>query len=264
MELVFHSLRKWDLLRRFKVSSSGSGVLQCDPVSEGLEPLDEVFSESSFVDLIEVIGPEVAVGYAMFQDVIGGDEDGVRDGDDSAFFAAFGGDAFVLGGEVSIFGASGTPGSLCESASQPAATLRGFAGTSFAGTAVVAGAHAGPRSESGCTVELLHAGSYLGDDAFSGVTLDTIDSNEQVDELFERRHEFSDAFIEDEDFALDGLELVHVALKKETMVLVDEAFQRESQLGDLGAESALRKLGERDGVFIAGDHRPDHGATGNP
>ena len=65
---------------------------------------------------VEVVRAEVRIGAALVKDVVGGDQDGVTDGDDGAALAAARGEAAILGGEVGPLGARGRPSGLDERA----------------------------------------------------------------------------------------------------------------------------------------------------
>ena len=76
--------------------------LQGDAVAEGLK----LFDRSCFGGVRSVrgvvVGAGVAVEVTVGEQVPGGDDHGVFDGDDGAHGSAAGGDAFVFGGEVGV------------------------------------------------------------------------------------------------------------------------------------------------------------------
>jgi len=85
-------------------------------VTEPFEPADEMASQPLGIETVEVVRAEVRIGAALVKDVVGGDQDGVTDGDDGAALAAARGEAAILGGEVGPLGARGRPSGLDERA----------------------------------------------------------------------------------------------------------------------------------------------------
>src|SRR5262249_25442237 len=57
-----------------------SGGFERDSVAQGLEPANQMAPGVMLGDVIEVGGTEVGVGGACAQELVGDDEDGVRDG----------------------------------------------------------------------------------------------------------------------------------------------------------------------------------------
>src|SRR6476620_10841341 len=93
-----------------------------DGVAELLEARDVVtlaLPGGALVEALEVGGAQVAVRFAVPEDVVGDDEDAVRHGDDGFWGATPAGQAMVLRGQVSAPFPTGTPGALAEHGPQP-------------------------------------------------------------------------------------------------------------------------------------------------
>src|SRR5919107_1377723 len=120
------------------------GGLEGDLVAEGFEAFDGAFLDAIGVAEVEVVGAEIGVGGAAFEQVVGDDEDGVTDGDDGAFGPAPGGEATELFGEVPGLAPAGGPGGFGQGTPEPGAPLAGPGAPTFAAAGVVPRAHAGP------------------------------------------------------------------------------------------------------------------------
>ena len=83
------------------------------------------------------VAAEVLVGLLSVQDVEGGHQDRVGDGDGGLGGAAASAKASVLGGQVGIAGAGGGLCGLGEMGAKPLGSLAGGAGAAFAGGLVV-------------------------------------------------------------------------------------------------------------------------------
>src|SRR3954451_13315683 len=108
------------------------GGFEGDLVAEGFEAFDGAFLDAIGVAAVEVLGAEIGVGGAAFEEVVGDDEDGVADGDDGALLAASGGEATELFGEIAALAATGGPGRLGEGGSEPGAAFAGSGASTFA------------------------------------------------------------------------------------------------------------------------------------
>src|SRR5262245_61919039 len=73
-----------------------------DGVAEGSEPAGVVAGEAGGAHLVEVVAAQLGVRLAIAHDVVGDDEDAVRDGDDGSLVAAALDQAPVLGGEIAV------------------------------------------------------------------------------------------------------------------------------------------------------------------
>jgi hypothetical protein len=82
-------------------------------VPEPFELRDEAFGDAFGVGATrEVVAVEVLIGNVVFEDVVGGDQDRVRDGDDRFLVAAAALDLLVLGAQVGVLGADRGVGGL--------------------------------------------------------------------------------------------------------------------------------------------------------
>ena len=104
------------------VGLSGGGVdgFECDVVAESFE----LFDQASDVGLVvvalhEPVAAEVVVGLAAIENVVGGHEDGMANGDSGALLAASAGEPPELRGQVGVFGLRGGVGGLGQRAAQP-------------------------------------------------------------------------------------------------------------------------------------------------
>src|SRR5439155_1879076 len=109
------------------VSCSGGG-LEGDRVAEGFELPDEptgaVFGRAAAG---EPVGAELAVGDAVADDVVVGDQDVVAGGADCLRFAAAAAELPVVGGEVGVLAAGGGAGGLRPRRARPGVAVAGAA-----------------------------------------------------------------------------------------------------------------------------------------
>src|SRR6266536_4068519 len=178
-------------------SVSGSdGGLEGDFVAERFELLDEpAGSVFGRVAAGEPVGAELAVGDAVADDVVVGDQDVVAGGADRLRVAAAAADLPVVGGQVGVLAAGGAAGCLGQRAAQPAVAAAGFAGAASAARLVGAGADRGPGDEVAGGREDAHVEAALGDQHLGGVAADAGDRAEQLDELGVGRERELDAGI---------------------------------------------------------------------
>src|SRR6266536_847801 len=146
-------------------SVSGSdGGLEGDFVAERFELLDEpagaVFGR---VAAGEPVGAELAVGDAVADDVVVGDQDVVAGGADRFGVAAAAADLPVVGGEVGVLTAGGGAGGFVQRFAQPTVAVTGSAGAPSAARLVDAGADSGPGDEVLGAGEDAHVDPPLGD-----------------------------------------------------------------------------------------------------
>src|SRR5437773_2603983 len=129
------------------VSRSGGG-LEGDFVAERFELFDEpagaVFGR---VAAGEPVGAELAVGDAVADDVVVGDQDVVARGADCLRLAAAAAELPVVGGEVGVLAAGGGARGLRQRGAQPGVAVAGLAAAATAAGLVGAGADAGPGGE---------------------------------------------------------------------------------------------------------------------
>src|ERR671920_899097 len=144
------------------------GGFEGDLIAEGFEAFDGALSDAVGVAAVEVLGAEVLVAGAAFEEMVGDDEDGVADGDDGALPPASGGQAAGLLGQVAALAAAGGPGGLGEGGLEPGAPLAGLGASAFAPAGVVARAHAGPGGGVAVGGEAAHVDPELGDDDLGG------------------------------------------------------------------------------------------------
>src|SRR6266542_5109884 len=129
------------------VSRSGGG-LEGDFVAERFELFDEsAGAVLGGVAAGEPVGAELAVGDAVADDVVVGDEDVVTGRAHRLGVAAAAADLPVVGGEVGIPAAGGGAGCLGESGAQPAVAPAGLAGVASAAGLVCARADGAPGGE---------------------------------------------------------------------------------------------------------------------
>src|SRR6187397_285080 len=127
--------------------SLGRYWLQGNLVAELLQPTHEMAGEALGVKTVEVVGAEFVVRTDLGEDVVGGDENRVADGDDRASLAASCREPAILRREVGVLGARGGPGGFDERTTEPTVAVGCFAGPSLTGALVVARTHRTPRGE---------------------------------------------------------------------------------------------------------------------
>ena len=103
-----------------------------------------VAGEAIGVQPLEVVAPELAIGRAVPQQVVGDDEDAVRDGDDGLLVAPALYEPAVLGGEVGVAFPDGAARTLDEDLAQGAIGMPGAAAQPLPRALAVARAEAGP------------------------------------------------------------------------------------------------------------------------
>ncbi len=106
----------WCGCRRVRCSGGG---LEGDLVAECFELFDE--ATGAVLDGVaagEPVGPELAEGHLVADDVVVGDQDVVAGGADRFLLAAAAADLPVVGGEVGVLGARGGAASLSAVRSQ--------------------------------------------------------------------------------------------------------------------------------------------------
>src|SRR2546428_10322030 len=128
----------------------------------------------------EVVAAGFAVELAGCEHVPAAGDDRVLDGAERAPVAATGTEPLILRGEVDVVGAAGGHRRFGQGAVEPLRAVPGFAGASFAGGAVVAGALAGPAGEVAGGREAAHVGAGFGDDHLGGAPLPAGDPAQQV------------------------------------------------------------------------------------
>src|SRR5215469_1305754 len=84
-------------------------------------------------------------------------------GDDGALSSSTGGKLLKLSGEISVLGASRSPGGLTRHTAQPGTTFADLATDPFACAFVVPGAHPGPTRQMRCARELIAIDPHLRD-----------------------------------------------------------------------------------------------------
>ena len=108
----------------------------------------------------EVVSAELRVGDLVAEDVVGSDEDRMRDGDDRLAVPAAALDTQILGVQVGVFGApGGALGGLDQSGSEPAVALAGLPRSALASRFVVAGADGRPARGVAVGGKAIHVGA---------------------------------------------------------------------------------------------------------
>jgi hypothetical protein len=130
------------------VTGSGGG-LEGDLVAERLELADEAAgSMLGRVASCEPVGTELAVGDAVADDVVVGDEDVVAGRPDRFGLSAAAADLPVVGGDVAVLGAGGAAGGVGQGLAQPGVAVAGLAGAALG--AGLGGAGAVAAQETKC------------------------------------------------------------------------------------------------------------------
>src|SRR5205823_1873021 len=174
---------KWREVRGLR---SGD-LLEGDLVAEGLNLTDEAARlVLARVAAAEVVRTEIVVGLAAVEDVIGGDQDGVADGDGRLGGAAARAQPGVLRAQVGGLGAARRLGCLRERRPQPLRALARRPGAAPPSGRMVAGAHAGPRGEAGRGPKAAHVDPDLGDEGFGGAAVNARDRPPERRRLRER------------------------------------------------------------------------------
>ncbi len=166
-----------------RISRLGGG-LEGDCVAECFELFDEAAGAVfGGVAAGEPVGAEFAVGDAVGDDVVVGDQDVVVGGAGCFRVAAAAADLPVVGGEVGVLAAGGGVGGLGERGAQPGVAVASFAGAASVAGLVGVGADRGPGDEPLGAAENAHVEAALGDQHLGDVAFHARDGGEQVDQL---------------------------------------------------------------------------------
>ena len=235
-----------------------------DAVAQGVELADCSGFGGGGLACGVVVGAGVAVELAVGEQVPGGDDHGVFDGDNGAHGSAPGGDAFVFGREVGVLRACRRERGDAEDAFEVAVAGPGLAGFDPAGGLVGSRGQPGP----GCQVpgggEHAHIPAGFGDEYLGGDAGEPGNADQQVPGGAKGFHRRLDALVEAGDVGAVGVDAVQEQPGHERVVLAEPAGQRFGQGGDLRAHPPLGQVGQRGGVALAGDERFEHRPPGDP
>src|SRR5262245_60255667 len=126
------TMRAHLLAQKMPPAGSGGGFEE-DPVALAFQGANGVAGGTLGVAAIEVVDARLAIVHTAVEQVIGGDEHRVGDGDDGLLVAAVPGDAAVPSAEGGGAAAAGEAGGLDEGHAEPAVAGASTAGFAFAG-----------------------------------------------------------------------------------------------------------------------------------
>src|SRR6266702_1958197 len=202
----------------------------------------------------EPVGAEFAVGDAVGDDVVVGDQDVVVGGAGCFRVAAAAADLPVVGGEVGVLAAGGGVGGLGERGAQPGVAVASFAGAASVAGLVGVGADRGPGDEPLGAAENAHVEAALGDQHLGDVAFHARDGGEQVDQLGVGGG--SDAGVERGNCLVERVDVGEQAGDEDAVVGGVEAVgQRLGELRDLRPQPAFGEFGEAGGAADAAEQR---------
>src|SRR3989304_3231317 len=97
--------------------------LQCDAVTQSLEPPAQALLNAGAVAFVEVVGSQVVIRLFFGQHVVSNDKNGMRDSDQGFLLPPASRKSTILSSQVCILGAACAVGRLHQGGPQPRTTL---------------------------------------------------------------------------------------------------------------------------------------------
>src|SRR6266567_335931 len=241
-----------DLGKRFKMHSE-AGPLQ---LSDGTA-LDRVP-----VALLEIGVTEVLVCGLVAEQMVGDDQQGVPDRDDSALAAAAGGQPLEERPEVAGLRPTGGPGRLAQGAPQPGASLTGPRRPAFAAALAVAGAHPTPGGQVLRGGETAHVRADFSQDNLS-CPLSHAGNGPQPRHFLPKRGASLDLHVAAGDLVVEGSDALQLLLDYEAEHRAHLPDERSLEVGSLGLHPPVGQCRQRGGILFTVQQRIEDALAGD-
>jgi hypothetical protein len=181
----------------------------------------------------------------VFEEVPDDAQDAVPDGDEGPLLPAAGGHVVELAVEIHVLCMTDGMGGFDECGTKPPVAFAGLAALVLACAFVVAGAHRRPGREVGRGWEAFDVSADFGEEDLGRPASNASDRVQAVDLVLNRAEALTNFLTDLLDQGVEAVQMCQSLSEQEPLVCSELSRQFALQLRALGAQAALRQLGDQ-------------------